>query len=497
VKENNGIEKRTKEAGTKVPQIMKLVEIIQGGMGVAISDWRLAQAVSLQGQLGVVSGTGIHQVMIGRLMEGDIGGHVRRALSQFPFQEPVQRILEKYFIPEGKDEDTPYKRPPMWTLKPPIELNEITVIANFVEVFLAKEGHENPVGINLLEKLQMPSMASLYGAMLAGVDYVIMGAGIPLQIPGILDRLKNHKDVSYRVDVVDADREDDFRVHFDPQAIFEGAAEKLKNLPRPNFLPIISSVVLAKTLIRRATGKVDGFVVEGHIAGGHNAPPRGAMHLNDEGEPIFGEKDTPDLEKIKELGLPFWLAGGYDSPQNLREAKEAGAAGIQVGTAFAFCEESGMNEDEKQRVIRKVVDEDAVVLTDPFVSPTGYPFKVVQLEGTMSDPEVYAQRERLCDVGLLRTLYKKEDGTIGYRCPAEPADQYIQKGGDPEDLEGRGCLCNNLGASAGFPQHRKDGYVEQPLITSGKGLPALGQFFRPGERSYTAKDVIDYLTGRR
>jgi nitronate monooxygenase len=430
-------------------------------------------------------------------MGGDIGGHVRRALSQFPFQEPVQRVLEKYFIPGGKETEASYKRPSMWTLKPPKELSELTVIANFVEVFLAKEGHENPVGINLLEKLQLPTMASLYGAMLAGVDFVIMGAGIPLQIPGILDRLTNHEEVSYRVDVEGSSREDDNRLHFDPQAIFTGAAEKLKNIRRPNFLPIISSVVLARTLIRRATGKVDGFVVDGHIAGGHNAPPRGAMQLNEAGEPIFGEKDTPDLAKIKDLGLPFWLAGGYDSPEKLKEAREAGAAGIQVGSAFAFCDESGMEESLKQRVIQKVVDEAAIVLTDPYVSPTGYPFKVVQMEGTMADPETYAQRERLCDVGLLRTLYKKEDGTIGYRCPAEPAKAYLQKGGHPEDLENRGCLCNNLGASAGYPQKRPDGYVEPPLVTSGKGLPALGRFFRPGKRSYSAKDVIDYLSGKR
>jgi nitronate monooxygenase len=476
---------------------MKLVEIIQGGMGVAISDWRLAQAVSMQGQLGVVSGTGIHLIMIGRLMEGDLGGHVRRALSHFPFQEPVQRLLEKYFIPEGKVAEAPYKRPPMWTLKPPKELFELTVVSNFVEVFLAKEGHPNPVGINLLEKLQMPTMASLYGAMLAGVDYVIMGAGIPLQIPGILDRLTKHEEVSYRLDVVDSNPEDDFRLHFDPQAIFSGVVEKVQGLTRPAFLPIISSVVLAKTLIRRSTGKVDGFVIEGHVAGGHNAPPRGTMQLNEDGEPIFGEKDTPELAKIQELGLPFWLAGGYDTPEKLKEAQEAGAAGIQVGTAFAFCDESGMNENEKRRVIQKVIDEEAVVLTDPFVSPTGYPFKVVQMEGTMSDPEVYDQRVRLCDVGLLRSLYKKDDQAVGYRCPAEPEDQYLQKGGQPEDLVGRGCLCNNLGASAGFPQHRADGYVEQPLVTSGKGLPTLGQFFRPGQRSYTAKDVIDYLTGKR
>ena len=385
----------------------------------------------------------------------------------------------------------------MWTLKPSVELNELTVVSNFVEVFLAKEGHQNPVGINLLEKLQMPTMASLYGAMLAGVDFVIMGAGIPVQIPGILDKLTGHQQVSYRVDVDGSSPDDDYHLQFDPQEIFSGIVEKVQSLTRPYFLPIVSSVVLAKSLIKRSTGKVDGFVVEGHIAGGHNAPPRGTMQLDENGEPIFGIKDTPDLEKIKQLGLPFWLAGGYDTPEKLQEAKDAGAVGIQVGTAFAFCEESGMDNEMKRRVIEKVVAENAEVHTDPLVSPTGYPFKVVQLEGTMSDPEIYNERVRLCDVGLLRTLYKDDDNQVGYRCPAEPEDQYLKKGGDPEELAGRGCLCNNLGASAGFPQQRTDGYIEQPLVTSGKGLPAIGKFFRPGERSYTVKDVLDYLTGNR
>ena len=462
-------------------------------MGVAISDWNLARTVSLQGQLGVVSGTGIHLLLISRLMEGDQDGHIRRALSHFPFQEPVQRLLEKYFVADPEAHGPPYKRPPMWTLNPPKELNELTVISNFVEVFLAKEKHENPVGINLLEKLQMPTMASLYGAMLAGVNYVIMGAGIPLQIPGILDKLANHEQVRYRVDVKNSTSDDNYGLQFNPQEFFSEIAEKVQALTRPYFLPIVSSVVLAKTLIRRSTGKVDGFVVEGHIAGGHNAPPRGTLQLDKNQEPVFGEKDTPELEKIKDLGLPFWLAGGYDTPEKLRQAQEAGAAGIQVGTAFAFCDESGLDEDLKRRVIQRVAAEEAEVRTDAYVSPTGYPFKVVQLDGTMTDPEVYKQRVRLCDVGLLREIYKKDDQTIGYRCPAEPAAQYLRKDGQPAELEGRGCLCNNLGASAGYPQHRADGYIEPPLITSGKTLPSLGKFFKAGKRSYSVRDVLDYL----
>ncbi len=464
-------------------------------MGVAISDWNLARAVSMQGHLGVVSGTGIGPVMTSRLMEGDIGGHIRRALSHFPFQEPVRRILDKYYVPEPKNPQPPYKRPTMWTLKPPKALNELTVIANFVEVFLAKEGHQNAVGLNLLEKLQMPTMASLYGAMLAEIGFVIMGAGIPLQIPGILDKLADHQAVSYRIDTQGAAQEDEYHLHFDPQDIFPDVVEKIGRLPRPNFLPIISSVVLAKALIKRATGKIDGFVIEAPTAGGHNAPPRGPLRLDEEGEPIYGKKDEVDLDKIKQLGLPFWMAGGYDSPEKLQHVLDAGATGIQVGTAFAYCAESGMEDTIKSRIIQKVLDQEIKVRTDPIVSPTGYPFKVVQLEGTLSDPKIGRNRIRLCDVGLLRNPYKRADGKVGYRCSAEPVEQYLAKGGKMEETVGKNCLCNNLLATASYAHHRKDGYVEPPIVTSGDGLTAIGKYVKPGHHSYTAQDVLDYLTG--
>ena len=93
----------------------------------------------------------------------------------------------------------------------------------------------------------------------------------------------------------------------------------------------------------------------------------------------------------------------------------------------------------------------------------------------------------------IRDRYQGEDGKIGYRCPAEPESSFLSKGGKQEKLAGRGCLCNNLSATAGFPQRRQDGSVEQPLVTSGKGLPAIGRFFKPGRRSYSAQDVLDYL----
>jgi NAD(P)H-dependent flavin oxidoreductase YrpB (nitropropane dioxygenase family) len=479
--------------GISSRQFMSYPKIIQGGMGAAISNWELAKAVSEQGGLGIVSGTAIGYVLLARLMDGDLNGHCRRALSHFPFQEPVQRVLDKYYVPGGIAADQPYKRPTMWTLNPPNSLYELTVLGSFVEIFLAKEGHDNPVGLNLLEKIQMPNTSTLYGAMLAGVDYVFMGAGIPMQIPGILDNLAEHQAVSYRVDVEESDSDDDHRIHFDPEAVFPGVAESVGALKRPDFIPIISSVVLARALLKRASGKINGFMIELPIAGGHNAPPRGALKLNESDEPIYGEKDVVDLEKMKAFGLPFWLAGGYDTPERLQAALDAGAQGVQIGTAFAYCNESGMKDSIKQAVIQKVLAGEATVHTSITASPTGFPFKVVQLEGTMSEADVYESRPRCCDIGLLQHPYKKENGKVGYRCPSEPVDTYLARGGKIEDTVGRACLCNGLISKAGFAQRQKGGFIEPPIVTSGDELVNIGRFMKPEATGYSAKDVIDHL----
>jgi len=433
--------------------------------------------------------------LLARLMDGDPEGHCRRAMSHFPFQEPVQRVLDKYYMPGGISTDQPYKRPPMWTLNPPNSLYELTVLGSFVEIFLAKEGHNNPVGINLLEKIQLPTISTLYGAMLADVDYVFMGAGIPMQIPGILDGLAEHQAKSYRVDVEGSGPDDDYRIHFDPEAVFPGVAEKVGPLQRPDFIPIISSVVLARALLKRASGKINGFMIELPIAGGHNAPPRGALQLDETGQPIYGEKDMVDLEKIKELGLPFWLAGGYDTPERLQAALATGAQGVQIGTAFAYCNESGIQDSIKKAVIQKVLRGDVKVHTSITASPTGFPFKVVQLEGSVSEPDVYDSRPRCCDIGLLQHPHKKDNGKVGYRCPAEPVDTYLARGGKIEDTVGRACLCNGLMSKAGFAQRQKGGFVEPPIITSGDELVNIGRFIKPGATGYSARDVIDHLLG--
>ena len=291
-------------------------QLIQGGMGIAVSNWILAKAVSKLGHLGIVSGTAINSVLVRRLQDGDFDGDTRRALKSFPSQRISEKILENYYIEGGRPKDQPYKRAPLYNLKSPLFLLQTTMVASYVEVFLAKEGHSGKVGINLLEKVALPNLACLYGALLADVDYVIMGAGIPREIPGALDLLSQNKEASLKIPVVGATTEDHFITSFNPADVL--GEEFFFPLKRPFFFPIVSSSTLAMSLKKKSTGTVDGFIVESPLAGGHNAPPRGPMQLNDLGEPIYGVRDEVNLHEMKALGLPFWMAGYFATPEKIR-----------------------------------------------------------------------------------------------------------------------------------------------------------------------------------
>ncbi len=364
-----------------------LPRIIQGGMGVAVSSWRLARAVALRGKLGVVSGTGIDTIVARRLQMGDPGGHLRAAFDAFPVPAIARRVWERHYIEGGKTRGAAYKSKAVPTLKMPKALLDLIVLSNFAEVHLAKTGHNGKVGINLLEKVQLPNLATLYGAMLAGVDYVLMGTGVHTQsIPAVLDHFAAGEPAELPLDVAGALPGEKFVSRFDPRSFLGDAVRPLQ---RPQFLAIISSSTLALTLVRKSNGRVDGFVVEGPSAGGHNAPPRGAKVLDDKGEPVYGPRDAPDLEQIRALGLPFWLAGSYGDAARLQQALELGASGIQVGTAFAFCDESGLAAELKESVIAASRAGQLAIFTDPHASPTGFPFKVLSVPGTVSDANVF------------------------------------------------------------------------------------------------------------
>ena len=470
---------------------MSRPNIIQGGMGIGVSTWRLARRVAQRGEIGIVSGTGIDSVVVRELQEGDPHGR-RRVLAEYPDADIAEDVVDRFYHPEGRAPGESYDLVNMHGFNPSVRSQRILAAATFTEVRLAKEGHDGLVGLNLLAKLKRYTLPCIYGALLAGVDIVSIGAGIPMEEARQIPKLAAGEPAALGLDVDTSqapDADGSFTYRFDPADVLDDPP----TLESPLFLPIVSSDVLARILdTKLPDDHVDGWVVETPVAGGHNAPPRNKNYAEDH-TPLYDERDEADLEAVRALGKPFYLAGGYGSPRGLRFARSVGAAGIQVGSLFSLADESGYPEGTTRRLIRKLHTGDLSVSTEGRVSSTGFPFKVLTAEDTLADDEVYAERRRVCDLGYLREPYLDGKGRLMGRCPAEPVKTYESRGGDPGEAEGRACLCNALLANIGHAQRRTDG-PEPPLFTGGDALEdlPLGSAEDP---QYDADDVIDYLYG--
>ena len=461
--------------------------IIQGGMGIAVSSWQLAKEVSIAGELGVISGTAIDSVVARRLQDGDSSGDIRRAMAAYPDQETIREIMDRFFMAGGRQEGKPYLDVPKLSIKGNLFSNKLLAVSSFVEVWLAKEGHDGIIGMNILEKIQLAIPAQLYGAMLANVDYILIGAGIPAQVPHLLNEISVGNKVAMKVDV--ADTKDKHYLHFDPRTL------GIDNFPikRPLFLAIVTSHALVAYLNKDEETKPDGYVIEYHVAGGHNAPPRAKNHVSDEGEAIYNELDTPNLEKILASGSPFWLAGGYATPAKVKEAISFGAKGVQVGSLFALANESGFTAENRSSILTSLADPTMRVMTDASASPTGFPFKVIQNDQTLSNESLYAERTRICDLGYLRTMFQREKGGIGYRCPAEPLDNYEFKNGQVDQAQGSKCLCNALMADIGLGQSRPDGRTEISLLTFGSDLDGPRALRALHPQGWNAVQALNFL----
>lgn len=508
---------------------LRNVRLIQGGMGVYVSNWRLARSVAMErpGQTaGTVSGTALDVVYVRLLQLGDPGGHVRRALAAFDTTFGVdlgQRICARYFIEGGKAPEARFHTAPMQIarvegggttipggasahihLKLEPGVIELLIATGFAEVWLAKEGHAGNIFINFLNKIDLPLIYTMYGAMLAGVDGVVVGAGNPDGLPAIRSRLAEHQPVTRPLAVLYQEAGETFSITFDPRQICGGALTA-HPIRRPAFLAIATLDELVRALAASPSEAPDGFIIENHSAGGHNANPVGPLQRDERGQPRYGAHDNPDLAAIRAVGAPFWLAGGHSSRARFQEARAEGAAGVQVGSLFAMAEESGMRP-EFRLAIRKAIRggaDDADLVRTTMVSPTGFSFKVVQLGDTLADPEVFAQRRRVCDIGLLQQLGLSKPDDLGartlfQRCAAGPVEGYVGKRGLARNTEERRCLCNGLLACAGLGQVKQvaDQPSEEPaIITLGDHLDGIRRLSRNGQAQYWARDVVADILG--
>jgi nitronate monooxygenase len=505
---------------------LKNVRLIQGGMGVYVSHWRLAQAVARERPgtaVGTVSGTGLDVVYVRLLQLGDPGGHVRSAMHALDQQYGVtigKKIVDQYFIEGGKEPDAKFRNAPQHIVRPenggntipapgenkastPLYLDEavteLLIATGFAEVWLAKQGHQGKIFMNFLKKVELPLIYTLYGAMLAGVDGVIVGAGNPDGLPADRTLLTQHQTVSTSLQVLYREAGESFHVPFDPHLVADGRLTE-KPLRPPAFLAIVSLENLVQALAKSQTEAPDGFIIEHHTAGGHNAPPQGPLVKDSEGQPQYSAEDEPDLAAIRDAGLPFWMAGGYSNHAQYKQALAFGATGVQIGSNFALSQDSGLKPAYKSAILDEIKKgtADADLVKTTMFSPTGFPFKVAQLAGTLADESVYEDRMRVCDIGLLqqRGLSKPaEDGSrrLFMRCSAAPVNGFVSKRGLEFNTEERRCLCNGLLSTVGLGQivKKNGGTEEEPaIVTLGNNLDGIRRLSRNGQAQYWAKDVI-------
>lgn len=325
------------------------VPIIQGGMGVGVSLSPLARAVARQGGVGIVSSA------------------------------CLDRLLSKR---TGK------------------KLN--TYEAAYEEVSLAKSAG-GVAGLNIMVALVRDYEDSVRGALDAGADVIISGAGLPLGLPSI---------------------------------------------QRPGdtaLIPIVSSARALDLICRkweRLGYRPDAVVLEGPLAGGH---------LGFKPEQI--DLDSNRLENlfppVKDMagkygGFPVIVAGGIYTHEDVLRFIRMGADGVQMGTRFLATEESSAPPSYKQAVI-KAGKEDIIVATKPG-SPCGLPFRIIK-QSPMYESALKKLRPPKCDKGYV--LLKDDEGKFT-RCPAK------------ESNENNFCICNGLLSSAGYNPDK-----EEPLYTVG------------------------------
>lgn len=492
-------------------------EKIRGGaMGLFITNDLLPRAISLAGGMGMTSVEGIDHIVARLLQKGDPTGSILRTVDEFEDRFNAYELsdyVRSLYVPGGIPKGQPFRQLPMFGINPDKRIEGLNVFGGYWIVRAAKmgrylKGPEVKIAANKLEEVQTPVMAVTFGVMLAGGNEIEISAGLPFQMRENIRKLCALESVNYNLDVHHGtdEKKEEFKrymVHFNPRKYIGRLDHELKE---PKITGVASSNVAAKVLTdkKRHPNAIDQLKVElPQKTGGHSTKPR-VIAYNKRGEYEYGSKDEIDLSLVRRLtgdiGIPFTLAGGFSTPEAVKEAIEyLGAQSVTVATAFQYCVESGLPQNVKQAIIRQALKGQLDVFNDPDISPTFYAFRVDRnIEGVPSigNDDIYkdwSTNHRACTIGRLRerTTHK---GRLTWICKAEPVEDYARKGGKIEDTEGAGCLCENLLSGIGLGQTHKDGYQVPALYSSGT---EQGQDFLPGvlhgRNSYTARDVIEFL----
>jgi nitronate monooxygenase len=244
--------------------------------------------------------------------------------------------------------------------------------------------------------------------------------------------------------------------------------ELARDWPDVALVPIVSEGRAASLITRKWLRKgraPDAFVVEHpRYAGGH----LGATRLEDVNDARFDfSRALPEIRRaLHEAGLdadriPLVAAGGINSPGRVREALDAGADGVQVGTPFAVSAEGDAHPNFK-RVLAEARPEDIVV----FMSVAGLPARAVRtpwLAGYLEKQEVLRRRAK-----------KRRECTLAWDCLV----QCGLRDGLPQ--AGQFCIDHHLAAAL-------RGDVDRGLFFRGSESVPFGSEIRP------VRDLVSHL----
>jgi nitronate monooxygenase len=280
-----------------------LLPIVQGGMGVGVSASKLAGAVAALGGVGTLSSVDL------RRHHPDL-------------MERTQGLSSRI----GKDEDSK------------AQINEANLEALTREITAAREisGGKGLLAINVMRAVS-DYAAHVKRSLEAGIDMVVVGAGLPLDLP---DLAQDH--------------------------------------PKALLVPILSDARGVQLVVRKWERKKrvpDAIVIEHpRLAGGH----LGAAKVADLNDTRFDfDRAIPEsLAFLRSVGLegqvPIIAAGGIRSLEDIRRIQDLGGAGVQLGTPFAVTTEGDADLAFKQ-VLAGACDEDMV----EFTSVAGLPARAV------------------------------------------------------------------------------------------------------------------------
>ena len=345
--------------------------IVQGGMGVGVSLSPLASAVAREGGLGIISSA------------------------------CVDRLLSRR---TGK------------------RLNTYEAMREEIALAKAKGGF---AGVNIMVALQRDYNDSVKGAIDAGADAIISGAGLPLNLPDIYPP----KDTA--------------------------------------LIPIVSSARALELICKkweRYKYRPDAVVLEGPLAGGH-------LGFKLEQIDLESNKLENLLPPVKDMAMkygniPVIVAGGIYTHDDIKRFIAMGADGVQMGTRFLATEESTATEAYKQAVVA-AREEDIYVAYRPG-SPCGLPFRILY-QSPMYQQTLKQLRPPKCDKGYV--LIKDSEGKFSI-CPAKT---------DNKDYF---CICNGLLSSAGYNPDK-----EEPLYTVGTNAPRVDSIMTVKERMDELKGI--------